>query len=186
LLARRDAAYSQAIASLETEREKLEGEAVSLTEASANLGELLPAKMRVAQAESDQLLVQGRTVEAHAKLQEVQEAEATPARTKARQKDIAERLAAIAEEKRHAGRRIFGEWHRECQSVIRASEHALFVTLLDGLKQSFFDFEQATGTNAQAVGDPGLFTVAHLDSLTGPENSVEWNSGHRWYGGRVR
>jgi hypothetical protein len=184
LLARRDAAYSQAIASLETEREKLEGEAVSLTEASANLGELLPAKMRVARAEADELLVQGRTAEAHRKIAEAQEAANAPAQSEARQSAIRERLSAIEAEKRNVGRRIFGEWHRECQSVVRASEHALFLVLLDGLKQSFFDFEQSTGTSAQAVGDPGLFGVGHLDSLTAPENSVEWNSGNRWYGGR--
>ena len=186
LLARRDSAYASAIAGLETERVKLTQEAASIEESERNLGELIPAKMRVARAEADQLLVQGKTAEAHRKIAEAQQAEHAPEVISERQRAIRERLEAIEAEKRHAARRVFSEWHREVCAVHRAIEHAHFIFFLDGTKQAFFDFEQSTSTYAQKVGDPGLFTVGHLTGLTADEHSPEWASGTRWYSGRER
>jgi hypothetical protein len=186
LVKRRDSAYSQAVAGLDSERESLEKESVALKESERNLGEVIPAKMRVAQAEADALLLSGRIAEAHRKIAEAQEAEHAPEVMSERQRAIRERLEAIEAEKRHAARRVFSEWHRECITVHRSIENAHFVLFLDALKQSFFDFEQSTGTFAQKVGDPGLFTVGLLDTLTADERSAEWQSGFRWYSGRER
>jgi hypothetical protein len=186
LLERRDRAYSEAIAGLETEREKLTQEAVSLREAERNLGELIPAKARVARSEADALLVSGKTAEAHAKIREAEEAANAPTAMKKRGLEIDLRLTAIEEERKTIARKIFETWYSECVTVHRSIERAHFILFLDGLKQSFFDFESSTGTSAQAVGDAGLFTVGYLTGLTAPERSEEWAAGHRWYSGRVR
>lgn len=186
LVRRRDAAYAAAIAPLDEERGSLTRDHAAIEEAARNLAELLPAKARVAQAEHDRLLLAGDREGAAAKLAEQKDAEAAPAMLGQRQQEIFNRIEAVGEEKRRIARNIFEAWYAQCQDVVRAAEHGLFITLLDGLKQSFFDFEQRTDTTAKSVSERGLFTSGNLTDLTAPERSPEWVSSQAWYRGRSR
>jgi hypothetical protein len=186
LVERRDAAFAAAIAPLDVEIENLTKEYSAIGEAAQNLAELLPAKARVAQAEHDRLLLAGDREGAAEKLWEQKEAESARGAMSKRQSEIAAHLDVIDNQKRSLAKNVFQQWYAECQAVIRAAEHGLFITLLDGLKQSFFDFEQQTDTFAKTVGDPGLFTAGNLTGLTSDERSPEWISGSKWYRGRSR
>ncbi len=102
-----------------------------------------------------------------------------------RQRVITARIEAIAGERQTIARRIFETWYAECQTVVRAAEHGLFCTLLDGLKASFYEFQDRTGTGG-TLDRPFSFLVQdhYLSNLTADEHSAEWNSGSRWYSGR--
>lgn len=184
LLKRRDLAFTVGIEGLEAERENLEKERAAIAEAARNLAELLPAKARRAQAEHDRLLLAGDREGAALKLAEQKEAEAAPATMKARQAEISARLEAIAEEKKALARRIFKGWYPQVQAVIRATERGLFATLLDGIEQSLFDFQNLTKTNSPNGLTGGLFHEGHIAGLTSDERSAEWRSGRKWYAGR--
>lgn len=186
LVQRRDSQYAAEIAPLDVEQAQLRQEHGSIGMAAHNLELLLPAKARIAQSEADQLTVAGNSEEAKTKLAEMLQAERAPEAMRARQREIFNRIEAIEVEKQNAARRIFETHFAEVQTAIRAAERGLFVALLDGLKQSFFDFEQRTGTYAKGVGQSGLFNRWHLSDLTAPERSEEWQAGTRWYGGRGR
>jgi hypothetical protein len=173
LITRRDEAYSAAIAPLDKEAEQLAQESAAISEAARNLEELLPARVRVSQSEHDRLLLAGDRAGAAAKLAEQQEAETAPAAMSRRQREITERLEAIENEKRDIAGRVFRAWYGEVQTVIRAAEHGLFITLLDGIAASLFEFEPRAATNVNV-----------LASLTADERSREWASGTKWYGGR--
>jgi hypothetical protein len=185
LLKRRDTAFVVAIAPLGKERESLEKERDSIAETAHNLSALLPAKEREAQRQADVLLLSGQLEAAQAKLAEMEEAKAAPRAMEARQREIDLRLTAIEEDRRAAARRVFEGWYGECQAVIRASEHGLFCTLLDGLKASFYEYQERTGTGG-TIDQPYSFLVkdSHLENLTSDERTSEWTSASRWYSGR--
>jgi hypothetical protein len=174
LLARRDAAYLSAISGLETERIKLEGESVSLRESERTLGEVGPARMRQAQFEADALLVAGRVEESHRKIAEAQQAEAEPARTKARQKEINERLEAIEAEKKEALRSAAVDFRESSIQLIRASESGLAL-ILDGVRDNLNTLEMQVGAS--------LYQPAQL---TADEKSPAWVTLNRLYAGRTR
>jgi hypothetical protein len=102
-----------------------------------------------------------------------------------RQQEIAARIEAIAREKQAIARRIFAWWYPECQAIIRAAEHGLFITLLNTIEESFSDFQTRTNTNAPDGLVGGLFHKGHIAGLTADERSAEWAAGQRWYSGRV-
>jgi hypothetical protein len=184
LIARRNERYNAAIQPLDAEREALEQESAAIGVAARSLELLLPAKARIAQHEADELLVAGKPAEAAAKVREMREAQRAPEDMKTRQREISARIEAIQEAKRAAAHRIFETWHGDCQAIIRAAEHGLFITLLEGLRDSFWEFQTITDTAAKVVGGRELFTVGHLTSLTADENSPEWLAGNKFYRGR--
>jgi hypothetical protein len=183
LIESRDSQYAAAIAPLDAEGENLGKEYAAIGEAARNLAELLPAKARVAQAEHDSLLLAGDREGAAVKLAEQKEAEHAAEAMRARQREISNRIGGISEEKKEQARRIFADWYPDCQKVIRPIEHALFVTVLDGLQKSFFDFQAMTDTAGDGVLNT-LFKQYHLAGLTADERSAEWLSGSKWYGRR--
>lgn len=185
LIRRRDTAFAVASAPLDAEIAALQQEHAAIGTAARNLAEVLPAKSRVAQAEADKLTVAGKHEAAAVKLTEAEEARNEPARMSARQNEISARIAAIASEKQGIARGIFEGWFAECQAVVRAAERGLFCTLLDGLRASFYEFQERTDTGG-TLEKPYSFLIkeSHLSNLTAPERSEEWNSGSRWYSGR--
>jgi hypothetical protein len=185
LVARRDAAYKAAIVLLDSEKENLMREQGTIEATAGNLRELLPARARQALREADRLTLEGKHEEAASKLEEMRTAESAPHAMQQRQTDIAARIAAIDAEKRRLAKMIFQTWHAECRRVVRACENGFFLTLLDGLKESFFEFQARTDTGMDAVGRGGLFNISHVANLTSDERSVEWQGGQRWYRGRV-
>lgn len=183
LIERRDSQYAAAIAPLDAERESLSQEHAAIGEAAQNLAELLPARARVAQAEHDRLLLAGDREGAAVKLAEQKKAEDAPEAMRARQREISNRIEAITEEKKEQARRIFADWYPDCQQVVRIIEHGLFVTVLDGLRKSFFDFQSLTDTGGDGVRNT-LFHQDHIAALTAGERSPEWQTAVRWYGVR--
>jgi hypothetical protein len=187
LLERRDSAYAAETKPLDTERAALQQEHASIGQATQALRELLPARARQAQFEADRLTLEGKREEAAAKLAEQREAEAAPGAMSARQREILTRIDALDSERRAVAKRIFESWFVECQAVVRASEHGLFCTLLDGLKASFYEYQDRTGTGG-TIAEPYSFLVKsfYLENLTADAHSEEWQAARKWYGGRGR
>jgi hypothetical protein len=187
LLADRDAQIAAANAPLDRERAELEAEYRALGEASRNLAELLPAKARIAQAEHDRLLLAGDREGADLKLAEQKEAERAPEGMLARQREIAEHLAEIEEKKKAVARRVFQRWHANLQQLIRATEHVLFIELLEGSLSEFYRFQERYGLGATAEKPHShLVQNSLVSNLTAPERSEEWKAGTKWYSGRDR
>ena len=180
LVDRRDRQYADAIEPLDAERETLEQESTALAEARRNLERLLPAKAREAQRAADALLLAGKHDAAQRKLTETEEAANAPAAMTERQREISTRCEAIDREKSAVARRIFDSWYPDAQHVIRAAEHGLLVTLLNGVEDSMIDYQTRTGSGGTLV------KLFHVENLTAGERSAEWTAGNRWYGGRVR
>jgi len=183
LIERRDRRYEAAIEPLDAERDTLEQESASIKEARADLERLAPAKAREAQRAADVLLLAGKDEEAEAKLAEGAAAADAPKALEQRRMAIEARIAEIDSEKQAAARRIFRTWHEDCKTIIRPIEHGLFVVILDGVQQSFFDFQTLTNTGGDGVLNT-LFRLGDITDLTAGERSPEWTSGSRWYGGR--
>jgi hypothetical protein len=187
LIERREVALAAAIAPLDEERASLLKEHASIGEAAQILELVLPAQAREAQREADRLTVAGLHEEAKAKFAEMQENERAPEVMRARQSEISARIEAVEGEKKASARRVFESWYADVQTVIRAVERGLFCTLLDGLKASFSEYQERTGTGG-TLDRPYSYLVkdAHISNLTADERSAAWNSGSRWYGGRRR
>jgi chorismate mutase len=187
LLQRRESAWIVAIEGLESEKESLAKESAAISEAAGNLSELLPAMARTAQAEHDRLLIAGDREGAAAKLAEQKEAEAGPERMRARQAAIVQRLDAIETQEKGIAKTIFEKWYSELQTVIRAAETALFISLLNAGRDSMLAFEAQHGLTG-SLDRPGdsLIRDNHISGLTAGENTVLWAAGQRWYQGRVR
>ncbi len=187
LLERRDDALAAAIEPLDAEEQTLRQEYRAIGEAAQNLEKLLPATSRVAQSEADRLTLAGKHKEARAKIKEAEEAANAPVAMRQRRERISQRIEAIADERQAVARRIFETWFVEVQPVIRAAEHGLFVTLLDGLKTAFYEYQQRTGTGG-TIEKPYSFLVkdSHLQNLTAHGKSEEWDSSQRWYNGGRR
>ena len=134
LLKRRETAFAAANGPLAAEEESLRQEHASIGEAAGKLSELFPAMARMAQAEHDRLLLAGDREGAAAKLAEQKEAEHAAEGMCARQAAINTRLTAILDARKEIAKTIFEGWYAELQKIVRASEHALFISLLDAGK----------------------------------------------------
>ena len=185
LLERREAAFAAAIEPLDSEREALAEESAGIEESARTLELLLPAAAREAQREADRLMLDGKADEAAAKLEESKTAAETPGLMRRRQREIAARIEQIGEEKKAVARCIFDTWYAELQHVIRASEHGLFIGLLDKARDEMYAYQNRHGLQG-TLDHPYSFLVkdSHLQNLTAHERSAEWNSASRWYGGR--
>jgi len=177
LIERRDQQYAAAIEPLDAERDTLEKESTAIGEARRSLERLLPAKAREAQRVADALLLAGKHDAAQRKLTEAEEAANAPEAMSERQREISTRCEAIDREKGAIARRIFDSWYCDAQHVIRAAEHGLFVTLLNGVEDSMTEYQVRTGSEGTLV------KLSHRTNLTADERSLEWQAGYRWYGG---
>ena len=139
----------------------------------------------MSQYEADQFTLAGEAEKAEAKLTEQREAENAPAAMRQRQQEISNRIDAIEEEKRAAAIRVFNRVYREGQAIVRASEHGLFITLLNGLRAYFIEFENRT-CPARSVREVNLMVRgSHIEGLTAEERSDLWVVGNRWYAARA-
>lgn len=181
LVAGRDAKYAAATSPLDAAIDTLQREFAATGEAALNLEGLLESRARVSQYEADCLKLAGNSEGAEAKLQEMRQAQNAPLQMKERQANIVSRIEALDMEKKVIAKRVFNQWHGDCQAVIRTCEHGLFCVLLDGLRDSFWEFQTLTDTAPKAVGERGLFQDSHLNALTADANSPEWQTASRWY-----
>ena len=187
LVVLRDSRYADAIAELEAERKDLEQERAAIDEAAAdeNLEMVLPAQSRQARREADELILAGDFEGARVKLETMVRAGNAPYAMDRRRDAITARLGAIDKEERDIAKQVFEKWFaEEVQPVCRASEHGLFLTLLDGLKDSFYQFQDRTNTVISNNRERPLLNQTTFCRLTADERSLEWQAGTRWYGGR--
>jgi hypothetical protein len=187
LIRERDAQIEAGFTPRNEEREILTAEHRSTGEAMHNLAAILPARARQAQRIADDLLLAGKTEEAAAKHKEQEDAERAPESMKERLRDIEARFTAIEEEKKNIARRAFTNWLAKLQSLIRVVEHGLFIELLDSSRAAMYSYQEQHGLGG-TLDNPYGFLVKdfHIENLTAPAQSVEYNSGSRWYGGRGR
>jgi uncharacterized protein YsxB (DUF464 family) len=185
LLEGREAQLAAEIAPLDAEKEILTKEYIDIQTAAENLKALLPAQERQAQREADELLCAGRAELAQVKIAEAKQAAEAPSAMEKRRQEINARLEAIADERQAVARHVFSEWYVQLQTIIRSTEHALFVQLLDTSKAEMYRFQDRHDLGA-TLERPfgGLVTDGHLQNLTSDEQSPEWQAGHRFYGGR--
>jgi hypothetical protein len=179
LLECRESEIAAATLSLVAEEAALRQERADIEEASGNLESLLPAQQREAQRQADAALLAGRLEEAEAKRQEYETARRAPEAMQDRQREIAQRLEAIDSEKKIIVKRIFEGWVSDLRRIIGASEHGLFISLLDKAHDELYTFQDRHG-----LPGSGLLTAALSTGLTAPEHSPEWKSGQNWYSGR--
>ena len=182
LIEKRDQLYADAIRDLELEGNQLSAEYDELEASARALEVVLPAARRVASHEADLLMVSGSPQDAKAKLTELSKDEQKPITMRQRQKEIVAKLGDIDSEKQAVTREVFEQWHKECQRVVRAAERGLFVTLLTGLEQSFYEFQARTGTGTSDNRHRPLLHQGHITGLTADGRSAEWAAGHKWYG----
>jgi len=182
LIARREAALAAAIAPLDEETKSLRQEYAAIEETAHSLELLLPAKARVAQAEADKFTLAEKPAEAALKLEEMREAERAPEAMRSRQQELANRINTIEENKRDVAKRVFDTWYAECQSIVRSAERGLFIVLLDGLRDSFLDFESRACPPRDVANQ--MVRSFHIVDLTADVKSPEWQSGQKWYKGR--
>ena len=186
---RLEAARASAVAPLEGERESLAREYAALEEAKRNLEALLPAQAREAQRAADALLIKGKRGAAESRLREAQAAQAAPAQMEERLVNLSARIESIRAEKRNIARSVFEKWFaEEAQPVIRAVENGLFITLLEGLTKSCYEFQDRTETGGSVPGEVPyripLITPTRFSVLTADEKSPEWKASQKWYGVR--
>jgi hypothetical protein len=182
LIERRDSQYADAIEELEKESEALAKEYAQLEEDIRAIEAVLPAKERLTQHEADELLVSGKGQDAKAKLAELAEFKQKPVAMRQRQKDIVASLSDIQAEKHDVAKQVFEDWYSKVQPVIRSAEKGLFITLLQGLEQSFYQYQASTGTGTSDNRHRPLVHQGHITGLTADGRSVEWAAGHKWYG----
>jgi len=178
----RNVRYADAINHLEHESEQLSKEYDQLEVAISGIQAILPSKERLTQHEADELLLSGKPDAVAAKLAELEEFKRKPIAMRQRQGECIDRLDAIGKEKRDIARQVFEDWLEAVQPVIRAAEHGLFITLLDGLEQSFYSFQEHTGTGMADNRQRPLLNQGHISGLTADDRSAEWKSGTRRYG----
>jgi hypothetical protein len=174
------------------EIESLMRESSDLDAKASELESTLAAVARVAQYESDVLLLQGKAEESAARLGEAETARNAPAAMRARQAEIDTRIDRLQDEMRAEGRRIFEDFYPKCQTVVRAAERGLFQMLLGGFSESFSAFAHLTGNGPRP--DPrgsgavtqGMVRQFHFDNLTADEKDSLWVMGNRLYGGREK
>jgi hypothetical protein len=171
---RREAECAAACAPLDVELVALEAEESNLSTKSQGFLERLASAERVKQFERDTLIMQGLDPEAAAKLAELDEIKAAPAKIEARRVEIAARVAEIESEKK-AALRVAAENFKEASiTLIRGAETGL-AAIFDGTRDALNNLETQLGS-----------TVYYPAELTAPDRSNEWTTLHRLYSGRVR
>jgi hypothetical protein len=182
LVAIRDSRYADAIEDLERELEALAKEHGQLEESIRAIEAVLPSKRRVTQHEADELLLSGAKQDAANKLAELAEFKRKPVVMRERLGVIHDRVQSIDDEKRAIAKQVFEDWLTKVRPVIRAAERGLFITLLQGLEQSFYQFQASTGTGTSDNRHRPLLHQGHRTGLTADGRSPEWEAGAHYYG----
>ena len=175
-----------AVSKLESERDALEQESVTIQTAADELRLLLPAKAREAARAADTLLLEGKGEEAQAKREEQQRVERAPTEMEQRRRAIvAARIEEIDSEKTAIARRVFERWFPELRGVL-VEEQRTLCAALDNAWASIQTFALETGT--QEGRRPLVSTNLRTD-LTARETGPEKPTFLRlldWFGGRRR
>jgi hypothetical protein len=169
LLDRRDRQYAAAIAPLDVEEQLLRQEDAAIDEKARKHESTLASAARIARFEADRLTLEGESEKAAVKLEEMREAERAPANLRARQEEISNRIAAIEAEKSEVKARCDREFYADAQRIVRASERAFFLTLLDGIEKVLLPTDLWRNVNARI-------------NLTAPESGEIWRAAQKWYG----
>jgi hypothetical protein len=165
---------SVACAPLDEELTALAVESADIEAQAQGVIERMASAERVKRFEYDQFVMQGKTAEAEAKLAELEEVKAAPAKIDQRRREIAERCEQIEAEKGTALRRAAEDFKEASITLIRGAETGL-AAILDETRGNLNQLETRTGTS-----------LYHPENLTAPEKSTEWRTLNRLYSGRVR
>jgi|SRR6516225_1829548 len=171
---RREEMYASAAAPLDEELTELAIEAADIATTMRDILEPMAAAERVKRFEADQLIMQGENSQAQAKLRELAEAKAAPAKIEERRREIALRCDALETKKRAASHRAAEDFREACTVLIRGAETGL-VNILDGTRDSLNHLEAQLN-----------IPIYQPAALTAHEKSSEWATLHRLYSGRVR
>ena len=134
----------------------------------------MASALRLKQFEYDQLVVAGKSQEAQAKLAELEQIKAAPAKIEARRTEIEKRVAELEGERKTALRRVAVDFREASIELIRGAETGL-ARLLDGTRDSLNTLETQVGSS---LYQPVM--------LTADEKSSQWFTLNRLYRGRVR
>jgi len=177
-----DVRYASAIEGLEHEAEALAEEYGLLEEGIRAIEDVLPSEGRLIQHQVDQLLHDGKGQDAKDKLAELAALRSKPGVLRQRMSEIQDRFQSIDHERHDIARETFNKWHGELVCpIIRTAERGLFLTLLEGISDSMYQFQASTATNRSDNKQRPLLNQGHFSSLTADGRSAEWAAGHRWY-----
>lgn len=167
--------YARETKAMDEELQVLGREHAELGESIDGLKALLPSQERTTQREIDELLLSGSltaSADAAEKLRELRALQSKPVVMRQRQKEISTRSEAIRAEKRRVAGAVVENWIVRVKPLVRAGEHSLLVTLLNGIEGSLNSFRDATGIKIH----PG-----YMLELTSDAKSAEYQAGCRWY-----
>jgi hypothetical protein len=181
LIALRESVYASAIEALNNELEALAKEHGQLEEDIRAIEVVLPSKERLTRHEADELLLSGKPDAARDKLAELEVFKSRFVVMRGQLGVIHDRFQSINQEKRDIAKQVFEDWLKVVRPVVRASEHGLLITLLNGLEESFYQFQASTGTGTSDNRQRPLLNQGHFSSLTADGRSAEWAAGHHWY-----
>jgi uncharacterized protein YicC (UPF0701 family) len=180
LVTSRDERYSDAIKELDDEASTMAREYEQLENDIKASEDVLPSKERLIQRQVDELVVNGDPA-AKEKFAELAEFKRKPAVMRERLSVIQDRFQSIDQEKCDIAKRIFEEWYSELQPVVRSAEHGLLITLLNGLAESFYQYQTRTGTGTSDNRHRPLLNQGHITGLTADGRSAEYAAGRHWY-----
>jgi hypothetical protein len=170
---RQEKAYAAECGPFNEELRVLAGEAADIQTESQGFIERMASAERVRRFEADQLIMQGKKAEAQAKLVELEEIKAAPAKIEKRRLEIEERVGQIEVEKRTALRRVAEDFKEASIALIRGCEAGLS-GIIDGARNTLNTLEIQVGAS-----------IYQPAQLTADEKSAEWTTLHRLYAGRV-
>jgi hypothetical protein len=176
--------YAREIVEFEEEAELLGAEYSRIQKNIEEQKILGPANDRLTRHEADKLLFSGSPTamqDAQNKLEDMQYGKDNTVELDARMAEIHDRLQSIQVERRAVAKQVFENWFAKVQPVVRAAEHGLFITLLDGLKQGFEQYQQDTNTGISNNRERPLRLQGYVADLTADVRSPEWAAGVRWY-----
>jgi len=97
---------------------------------------------------------------------------------------VHDRVQSINQEKCDIAKQVFEDWYTKVRPVIRSAERGLLITLLQGLEQSFYQYQASTGMNTSDNRHRPLVHQGHITGLTADGRSPEWEAGAHYYGVR--
>src|ERR1035441_313097 len=145
LIALRDERYADTLKEFERESEALAKEYGELEVGIKDIEATLPAKTRLNQHDVDVLLVSGKRYAVRDKLAELEVVKSELVAMKERLGVIQDRFLSIDQEKCDIAKQVFETWYTKVRPVIRSAERGLLITLLQGLEQSFYQYQASTG-----------------------------------------
>ncbi len=171
---RREKENAAACVPLDEESAALAVESADIEARAQGVIERMASAEKVKRFEYDQLNMQEKTAEAQAKLAELEQIKAVPAKIEKRRLEIADRCREIEAEKKAILRRAGEDFKEASIALTRGSESGLASTL-DAVRDALNTLEVQLGT--------ALYQPAEL---TADDKTSEWRTLTRLYSGRVR